>query len=269
MTNQLNSVKDYTGNDYPIKKYSRIISLVPSLTDLLFSFGLENSIVGVTKYCVLPPRAKDSPRIEVGGTKNPNIQNIISLHPDLVLVNQEENQLKHYQALIDAHIPVFVTFPKSVNDAVSLFYDLKILFSINLVPQLAELEKTLEMVQEKTKSIKRKKKVFCPIWKKPWMSFNKETFASSMIDICGGENIFNGCTERYPEISVKEILEKEPDIILLPDEPYKFQKDDKDELQDLFQNKNIKIELIHGTFHWYSFIMIRSLNELVNIIVND
>ena len=92
LTSTNNSVIDFAGNLFPVKNYSRIISLVPSLTDLLFSFGLEKSIIGVTKYCVYPPRAQESPRKIVGGTKNPNIQQILALNPDIVLVKQEENQ---------------------------------------------------------------------------------------------------------------------------------------------------------------------------------
>ena len=91
MTTQIPLIYDYLGNPFSIKRYNRIVSLVPSLTELLFSFGLERSIIGVTKYCTFPTHARDEPRIIVGGTKNPDLEAIKSLHPDLILMNQEEN----------------------------------------------------------------------------------------------------------------------------------------------------------------------------------
>lgn len=269
MTSITNFVTDFAGNSFPVKKYSRIVSLVPSLTDLLFSFGLENSIVGVTKYCVYPARAQQTPRKIVGGTKNPNIQQILALEPDIVLVNQEENQLKHYQALIDAHIHVFVTFPRTINEAVSLFYDLKRLFSVPDLSEFEELERTLKQVSEVVKNLHIKKTVFCPIWKKPWMSFNSDTFGSSMIRFCGGKNITDALSDRYPEISIDQVIQAKPDIILLPDEPYHFQEKDKEEFKALFTRYLPNIELIKGTFHWYSFIMIQSLKELFTIISEE
>ena len=116
-----NFIKDYAGNLFPCRSYSKIISLVPSLTDLLFSFGLKQSIIGVTKYCTFPQHARDEPRQIIGGTKNPDIENIIKLKPDLVLMNQEENQKKHYDLLVNYGIPVFLSFPRTIFEAKSLF----------------------------------------------------------------------------------------------------------------------------------------------------
>ena len=182
-------VTDYVGNIFKVSTYSRIVSLVPSITDLLFSFGLADCIVGVTKYCTHPVYARDSPRTIVGGTKNPDIQSIIDLKPDIVLINQEENQLKHYNLLKELGLSVFVTFPKTVSEAISLFYDLKKLFSIGVLQEFDELEQVLGKTSQLTEKLLVRKKVFCPIWKNPWMSINNDTFVSSIIEFCGGKNL--------------------------------------------------------------------------------
>ena len=260
-------IEDYNGNLFPIKSYKRIISLVPSLTDLLFSFELDNSIVGVTKYCTYPSYARDEPRKVVGGTKNPDIDQIISLKPDIVLMNQEENQRKHYDLLINSKIPVFSTFPRSVLEAKSLFYDLQKLFCINRNEKMVELEQMLTETSKQISTLKRKKLVFCPIWKNPWMSFNKDTFASSIIEFCGGENIFNHSQDRYPKISLDDVARAKPDIILLPDEPYNFQEVDRNELLKFLSPYCPKIEFLSGTFHWYSFIIIDSIKRLAGILL--
>jgi ABC-type Fe3+-hydroxamate transport system substrate-binding protein len=260
-----NVIIDSIGNKFSKGNYTRIISLVPSLTDLLFSFGLEESIIGVTKYCIFPPQAQSQPRTIVGGTKNPNINLIKSLNPDLILLNKEENQLKHFNQLID--YPVFVTYPKTTSEALKLFHDLKELFQIERVPELDKLNDLIQNIQFKVKLLP-KKKVFCPIWKNPWISFNHDTFASSMIDLCGGENILNYEIDRYPKISLEKILKLEPEIILLPDEPYKFELSDKLELLELGISKPFSVHLIPGTFHWYSFKMIESIVNLEKVLLN-
>ena len=163
-----------------------------------------------------------------------------------------------------------MTFPRTVDEAVTLFYDLKKLFSIPDLPEFEKLEQTLSEVSESVQNLNIRKRVFCPIWKNPWMSFNSDTFASSMIRFCGGENITDRLSERYPEISIDQIILAKPDIILLPDEPYRFQKKDKEDLERLltqFSLQKVQIELLKGTFHWYSSsIMIHSLKELFKII---
>ena len=269
MTSSNSFVTDFIGNIFQVKSYNRIISLVPSLTDLLFSFGLGNRIVGVTKYCTYPVNARDKPRTIVGGTKNPDIKTIVNLNPDIILINQEENQLKHYHLLKEYGLPVFVTFPKTVSEAVSLFYEFKKLFSIGRLKEFDELERVLEKTSQRVAELLIRKKVFCPIWKNPWMSINSDTFASSIIEFCGGKNLTANYSERYPKISLETIMKEHPDIILLPDEPYRFEEADKMDLLDLFDSNKPIIKILDGTFHWYSFIMIESIKTLSRIILQE
>lgn len=269
MTNNSLFITDSTGNKFFVKSYLRIVSLVPSLTEVLFTLGLENNIVGVTKYCVSPVHAREKPREVIGGTKNPNIDKIISLKPDLVIVNEEENQLKHYTALIEANIPVFVTFPKNVSEAMQLFYDLQRLFNIGTNEELESLSQLTIKIQKNVSNAftTSNKTVFCPIWKKPWMTFNNDTFASAIIKFCGGINIFNKNGDRYPEISLEEVVNKNPDLILLPDEPYKFTEGDRNELIEFFKPNSPSVHLIDGTFHWYSInSMLRTLPVLFDLL---
>ena len=268
MANNSLFIIDYSGTKFPIKTYNRIICLVPSLTEVLFTFGLEKNIVGVTKYCVFPPHAREKPRTVIGGTKSPNIEQIISLKPDIIIINQEENQLKHYTKLLEANIPIFVTFPKRVEDALKLFFDLEALFGVSQNDELDNLDKLIKEIQRKKdlNTDKINKKVFCPIWKKPWMSFNNDTFASAIIEFCGGINICKDFKDRYPEISIEDIIRNKPDVILLPDEQYKFTVDDKKEIIKLFKIDYKNVQLIDGTFHWYSIVcMLKSLNILYEL----
>ena len=261
-------ILDYLGNQFPIKQYTRIISLVPSLTELLFSFKLENSIIGVTKYCTFPSHARDKPRTIIGGTKNLNIQEIFDLKPDIVLINQEENQIKHYTQLVTLKIPVFVTFPKNVNEALKLFHDLHTLFLVQSLEDLTKLDQLAKYIANKVSFMPliNRKKVFCPIWKDPWMVFNSDTYASSIIEFCGGVNVFANNHNRYPKIDLGTIIESEPDIILLPDEPYHFGESDKQELLKIFTTTNNipNIILISGTFHWYSVNMMKQALDTLN-----
>ena len=117
---------------------------------------------------------------------------------------------------------------------------------------------------DKLKKEKRKK-IFCPIWKDPWMSINSDTFISDIIDFCGGYNVFSNKAERYPKITLDEIINTEPDIILLPDEPYRFTYEHVEELKSIPKFNKVTIQLIEGTFHWHSFRMINSIRRLFSL----
>ena len=259
-----NFIIDKTNNKFYSKSYKRIISLVPSITELLFSFGLENYIIGVTKYCIHPPEAQK--KTIIGGTKNPNIELIKNLQPDLVLINKEENQKKHYDLLLKEKILVFVVYPQTVDEAFEMIQDLMKLLNISndqSHQDIINLENIISKIKGNSvsKYEKNKPRVFCPIWKQPWMTINKETFIHSLIEFCGGKNIFAEKKERYPQITMDEIKQSNPNIVLLPDEPYKFETEDKVELEKEFK----EVLLIDGTFHWYSFRMIWSLQLLFEL----
>lgn len=262
---RLQTCLDYTGNSFRLGSYTRIVSLVPSITELLFDLGLEESIVGVTNYCVNPANARDSPRVVVGGTKNPDVEIIESLKPDLVIINKEENRVRHYSMLLERNISVFVTYPRTLHEALTMIEQFIKLFCVDFRPALTKLAKLHALVKkivEQTATITIKKRVFCPIWKNPWMSINSDTFISNLIETCGGYNVFSNASDRYPKITMEAIKELKPEIIILPTEPFKFTESHIKELQSHPEFKTSKIIILDGKFHWYSFSLNQTLPKL-------
>jgi ABC-type Fe3+-hydroxamate transport system substrate-binding protein len=226
-------VEDDVGREVELPHAAqRIISLVPSLTEALFVLGCGESVVGVTRYCTEP--AGKVERVErVGGTKTPNLGRIRQLQPNLVLLDAEENRKEDFEALEQAGLTVFVSFPRRVRDVGGLLRRIGRLTGTDpRAAQLAgELENTLEDLARADPA--PPVRVFCPIWKNPWMSFNRETYAHDMLALAGGLNICAEGAERYGTIVLSEIAAAQPEIILLPDEPYVFTSKVLPDLQPL------------------------------------
>jgi ABC-type Fe3+-hydroxamate transport system substrate-binding protein len=200
----------------------RIVSLVPSITETLFALGLRESIIGVTRYCTHPPG--EVKRLEkVGGTKNPDIGKILTLRPDLVIVNAEENRQEDFARLIEEGLVIYVTFPRTVEEGILMIGRVG---EVVGVPEIAHqmVNSLLGIHREVILSVEqeRRLKVFCPIWRNPWMSFNRETYVDNMLWCCGGENILRHKSERFFPITLNEVAALSPEVVLLPDEPYSF-----------------------------------------------
>jgi ABC-type Fe3+-hydroxamate transport system substrate-binding protein len=200
----------------------RIVSLVPSLTEALFVFGVGEAVLGVTDFCV-EPREAVATRARVGGTKALDVERIVALRPDLVVASAEENRREDIQALVEAGLPVFVALPTSVAGA------------IDLLEQLAEMtgggEAGGRIVGEARQALAEVQaaseggqpvRTFCPIWRKPWMTIGPGTYMHDLIRVCGGDNVFGLRHERYPRVDLSEMAERDPEVMLLPDEPYRF-----------------------------------------------
>lgn len=233
----------------------RIVSLVPSITETLFALGAGDRIVAVTEYCTHPPD-EVAEKEKAGGVKNPNLEKIVGLKPDMVIANQEENHKKHIERLEELGIPVFVTFPRTVEQGLQMVRDLARITDTEdrarelLSPIEGAHRETLEMVNRRGRS-----SVFCPIWKGPYMSINGDTYIHDILWTAGGANVFSGKGKRYPRVSFEEIVEAAPEVILLPDEPYRFTEDD---LSDFTAHPQIpavkegRIHLIDGKLiAWY------------------
>lgn len=200
----------------------RVVSLVPSLTETLFAIGAGGDIVAVTDYCVFPA-GLTLPR--VGGTKNPSIDAIRDLKPDLVHMNLEENLERHARAIRN-FAPVFVTEPKSVADVATL---LRTLGDIHGQRERGEaLAKELE--QELSRGAPASFTFACAIWKNPWMWCAGDTYVSDLVTCAGGRNVLAAQT-RYPALALDDVLAQRPDIVFLPDEPYAFTQKDAAELR--------------------------------------
>lgn len=236
--------------EIPIEHTPRtVVSLVPSVTESLFDLNLGEKLLAVTDYCVHPAGGvAHLPRI--GGTKNPDVPRIIQMKPDLVIANQEENRKEDVEALQKAGIPVWLTFPRTVADVFTLLWNMMYLFEeTSMVPRIRLIEQTYDWVMGIAKLREETPcKVFAPIWYDPLMTFNADTYIHDLLRVCGGMNVFAtrerlhplaadlgeaealpeednrlvGRDTRYPRIRMEEVVAAQPDVILLPSEPYAF-----------------------------------------------
>lgn len=201
---------------------SRIVSLVPSLTEALFALGLRAQIVGRTEYCVQPAAlVADTPTF--GGTKTPQVQAIINLQPDLVIASAEENVREHVQALLDAGLTVYISLPRTVRRALAELKDLARMLGREreAAPWLADAHDTLAALERRA-AMSRPVRYFCPIWRRPYMAARTDTYMSDVLRICGGENIFSDGPAHYYPVELADAAARNPEVILLPDEPYPF-----------------------------------------------
>jgi ABC-type Fe3+-hydroxamate transport system substrate-binding protein len=202
----------------------RVISLVPSITETLFELGAGDDVVGITDFCIFPPNLT-LPRL--GGTKNPRVEEIRALAPDLVYMNLEENLRRHGDA-IETFARVFVTEPKSVDDVAALLEQLGAIHHRR--ERAAELVHALRA--ERAALPQREFSFTCPIWKDPWMWCGGDTYVSRLVESAGGKNVLGDRT-RYPQIAIEDVLSLRPDIVFLPDEPYLFTHADAEAMRGM------------------------------------
>jgi len=239
------------------KKFNRIISLVPSITEFLFYLNLENEVVGITKFCVHPKKwFRNKPRI--GGTKNINFKIIEQLSPDLIIANKEENVKEQVEELADKY-NVLLTDVTNLSDAIDMMNAIgKLTGTMTLAASLANQLKDKFENLKKIAAAKRKIRTAYFIWKDPFMVAAAGTFINEMMQYCGLENIFAD-QKRYPEILLQEIKEKDCALIILSSEPYPFKEKHKEEFENIFPD--LKIILADGEmFSWYGSRLLKSGN---------
>lgn len=197
----------------------RIVSLVPSLTELVFSFGLGDRLVGRTRFCESPADGVERVPI-LGGTKNPVIDRIVAANPDLVIANKEENRREDIEALRAAGLEVLLTDPNTVDEALQMIGDLGGLLGVpRRAGELISATRT-ELAQPLPANRPR---VFVAIWHEPLMGLGCEAYGHDLLERCGAVNVLRD-RPRYPVISLEEVAASKPDLILLPDEPYPFRE---------------------------------------------
>ena len=280
------------------KPPERLVSLVPSITASLYDLDFADRIVGVTDFCPQPPGA-ESPIPTVGGPRDPSIEEILALKPDLVLANQEENRREAVEQLETAGVAVWVSFPCSVDQAIEMLWAvLRIIPSASQATnKLLVLERSLEWARRSAED-QRAIPVFYPIWTdryngKPWfMTIHSNTYAHSVLQVCGARNIFaererrypleadlglcqpeapgeRDC--RYPRVTLEEVCNRSPELILLPDEPYAFTPEHTGRIQELLQDtpaaQTGSIHIIDGRLvHWHGTTLAKTLLELPLVI---
>ena len=248
----------------------RIVSLVPSLTEALFAFGLEQEVVGVTRFCVEPRRGVVG-KTKVGGTKVLDVAKIRALKPDLVVASAEENSPGDVAQLIDYGCPVFVTLVTSVESAIELLRQLAAITGTTAAarPIIQGVKETLAFV-EGAGAGREPVRVFCPIWRNPYMTCGRGTYMHDVITVCGGRNVFGERLESYPRLELAEMAALDPQVILLPNEPYRFTKRHKADFKafaEVTAVKNGHIFLIDGkVITWYGPRIAQSLSEVKRLL---
>jgi ABC-type Fe3+-hydroxamate transport system substrate-binding protein len=208
----------------------RIVSLCPSLTELVFDLGAGHELVGITKFCVHPVNRVENVE-KIGGTKDPQLDRIIELAPDVVLFNEEENRKQDYDALLEAGLHLCNSFPKDSAETA----DMVRLIGAELVRVEAAEEIALDIEARSQRVIaesagKLPVRFAYLIWRKPWMSVNGDTFASALLTQAGAVNIFADSEDRYPSFELEDLHRAQPELVLLCTEPFVFKSKHIDEL---------------------------------------
>ncbi|MER0444677.1 helical backbone metal receptor [Streptomyces sp. Edi4] len=192
----------------------RVVSLVPSLTEAVAA-GAPGFLVGVTDWCVHPAGLGAE---RVGGTKNPDVERIVALAPDLVVANEEENRAADLAALRDAGLDVLVTEIRSLTQA---FTELE-----RVLVEGCGLARPgwLDAAERAWAGVRpgRERRAVVPIWRRPWMVLGRDTFAGDLLARLGVRNVYAEHAERYPRVAVEELNTAGADLVVLPDEPYPF-----------------------------------------------
>jgi ABC-type Fe3+-hydroxamate transport system substrate-binding protein len=232
---------------YPPK---RIISLVPSQTELLFYLDLSESVVGITKFCIHPEEWFKS-KTKVGGTKNFRFDVIDQLNPDLIIGNKEENYEEGITEL-EKKYPVWMSDISTLEDA---------LIMMESIGQLTERETEVSNLISEIKTSfleltpRSTLKALYLIWKSPWMAAGKNTFIDNMLSKMGLENILT--ESRYPTISEVQLQQLQPDVVMLSSEPFPFSQKHIQELQVALPKA--KVILVDGElFSWYGNRMLKA-----------
>lgn len=239
----------------------RIISLVPSQTELLFDLELETETAAITKFCI-HPASWFSTKVKIGGTKTVNLNKIKQLQPDLIIANKEENVKEQIETL-SLDYPVWLTDVNNLSDALQMIEDIGALTGKQ--NKAASIIHTIKTGFKDLQKIGNPIKVAYLIWRKPYMTIGGDTFINDMLLQCGFQNIFAHKT-RYPQVNIEDLQIANCQLLLLSSEPYPFKQKHIDELSR--QLPNTKIILVDGEmFSWYGSRMLQSpkyFKQLIN-----
>ena len=240
----------------------RIVSLVPSLTELIVDLGLESALVGVTKFCVHPKQIRKE-KVVVGGTKQVHFDKIKNLSPDFILCNKEENTLDMVREL--EHIAlVHVSDILDLDETIQVIEQYGQIFNVenraNLIKN--EIKKRSEAFQHFAKQ-QPKLKVAYFIWQKPWMAVGSSTFINAMLELNNFKNVLAN-KDRYPQIELNDLKKMKPEVIMLSSEPFPFNKKHLEAMSQRFPES--KIVIVDGEyFSWYGSRLIKAFTYFRNL----
>ncbi len=236
---------DQMGNKMELSNTpQRIISLVPSQTELLYDLGLEDRVVGITKFCIHPEHWRKTKTI-VGGTKNFQVDVINQLRPDLIIGNKEENYFEGISAL-QQHTPVWMSDVTEFEDAIRMIQSISIITDCEMKGK--EIVKRIQKAFEVLKPLKGIKTLYL-MWRNPWMGAANKTFIHSMMEKIGLVNVLDQY-QRYPELSLEIMKDLNPEVVLLSTEPYPFSERHVSEILEILPKSFVRT--VDGEmFSWY------------------
>lgn len=253
----------YDQLNHPVEipeQVQRIISLVPSQTELLYELGLDKEVVGITKFCVHPSDWVKR-KVIIGGTKQFDIETIHTLKPDLIIGNKEENYREGIEVLRQ-YYPVWMSDIFTLGDA------------YKMIEQIGSITKRMESAQQLVLQIDKQmtevttfngQRVLYLIWRKPWMAAGQNTFIHNMLTLCGLENCI--AEQRYPELTSVTLSQLDPDFVFLSSEPYPFKEKHIAELQQIIPRA--RLSLVDGEmFSWYGSRLLKFPNYLQSLVTN-
>ena len=264
------SVIDATDTEINLQRPAReVVSLVPSITELVCSMRLGSRLVGVTKFCVEPAEIV-TPIRKVGGTKNPDVERIIKLNPQLVLANREENTEEDVLALREAGLNVYVSEVRTAEEAqVEVDKIGRLLGGISMKTGEAITEALEE--QRHVQRMRPRVRVAALIWRNPYMAVSGDTYIGDILRTCGAINVCEDAGRgRYPRLQLSDLVALDPEVILLPSEPYRFRERHAEELlaqHEMAAARNGHVYLCDGqNLTWWGIRTATAIREVVDLL---
>ena len=241
----------------------KIISLVPSITELVCDLGYKDQVVGCTQFCVHPAGLHRTAEL-VGGTKDPDLEKIRSLEPSHIIVNTEENRAEDIQSLKNI-ANTLETFPKSPDEITSMIQDVSKF--LGETKEADKLIKNIDMEFEKLTTLVNKKNIVSQnkflyfIWVNPWMVAGENTYISKFLETLGLENAAPK-NERYPHIQIEDIKKYNPDLLFLASEPWPFRKRDLETIKQFWPEHPLACRINGKLLSWYGSSTLKALEEM-------
>lgn len=218
----------------------RVVSLVPSVTETLLALGVTPT--ACTRFC-------EQPQIpHVGGTKDPDVERIAALRPDLVVVNDEENRLEDVERLRSLGLTLHSMSPRSVESVGPAVVELAERVRVGPTSPFARWDEWLDAQRGRAPGPVRR--AFVPVWRRPWMTLAGDTYGSSLLALLGWDNVFADALERYPTTTLEEAAARQPDAALLPTEPYPFKERHAAEVSAAVEGAPVRIVDGQDLFWW-------------------
>ncbi len=241
----------------------RIVSLVPSQTELLATLGLDEEVVGITRFCIHPENWFRSKK-RVGGTKDADLNKIAELQPDLIIGNKEENKEEQIKELM-LRYPVWMSDIHNLDDALDMIKSVG-----KLVNKKEAADELAGSISNNFRELLTSKFASRPcvayfIWKNPYMTVGKQSFINSMMKVCNFKNVFDNMEGEYPEITPEQLVKASPEVIFLSSEPFPFKEKHVDEFKRICPNA--KVILVDGEyFSWYGSRLLGAPEYLSKVI---